>query len=324
LQSTKGGVSGMALAQDGLHAPVVVPAGDESAANRRQILWLALWMTGSLLSFSIAAVSVRALAKSLSAFEIMSIRSASGLLFLTLLAVLQPELRKTLAPRRMGLHALRNSIHFGSQISWTLAVTWLPLATVFALEFTMPAWVALLAVAVLGERLTRSRIGSIALCFLGVLLIVRPGHGDFRPEVLVALAAAVLMAITLTITKKLTATESTFAILFWMNLMQLPMNLAGSDLAFVLRLEPSMALPMVGIAIAGLTTHYCLTNAFRHGDASVVIPLDFLRVPFIAFVGWFLYAEPLQSVVFAGAALIIAGVFWNLRAESLRVSPPSP
>jgi drug/metabolite transporter (DMT)-like permease len=314
----------MALAQDGLHAPAVVPAGDESAANRRHMLWLGLWMTGSLLSFSIAAVSVRALAKSLSAFEIMSIRSASGLLFLTLLAVLQPKLRKTLAPRRMGLHALRNSIHFGSQISWTLAVTWLPLATVFALEFTMPAWVALLAVVVLGERLTRSRVGSIALCFLGVLLIVQPGHGDFRPEVLVALAAAVAMAITLTITKKLTATESTFAILFWMNLMQLPMNLAGSDPAFVLRLDASMALPMAGIAIAGLSTHYCLTNAFRHGDASVVMPLDFLRVPFIAFVGWFLYAEPLQSLVFAGAALIIGGVFWNLRAEALRLPPQSP
>jgi len=314
----------MALAQDGLHAPVVVPARDDSAANRHTILWLALWMTGSLLSFSIAAVSVRALAKSLSAFEIMSIRSASGLLFLTLLAVLRPELRRTLATRRMGLHALRNSIHFGAQISWTLAVTWLPLATVFALEFTMPAWVALLAVVILGERLTGSRIGSIVLCFAGVLLIVRPGHGDFRPEVLIALAAAVGMAITLTITKKLTATESTFAILFWMNLMQLPMNIAGSDPTFVLRLEPSMALPMAGIAIAGLSTHYCLTNAFRHGDASVVVPLDFLRVPFIAFVGWFLYAETLQSLVFVGAALIIAGVFWNLRAESLRVSPPSP
>ena len=106
--------------------------------------------------------------------------------------------------------------------------------------------------------------------------------------------------------------------------MQLPMNLAGSDPTFVLKLEASMALPAAGIAIAGLSTHYCLTNAFRHGDASVVMPLDFLRVPFIAFVGWSLYGEAVQSWVFAGAALIIGGVFWNLRAEALRVTRPSP
>jgi drug/metabolite transporter (DMT)-like permease len=120
------------------------------------------------------------------------------------------------------------------------------------------------------------------------------------------------------------AAQGTFAILFWMNLMQLPMNLAGSDLLFITRFEWWMALPLIGIGVAGLTTHFCLTNAFRHGDASVVIPLDFLRVPFIAMVGALFYAESLGGLVFAGGGLILAGIVWNLRAEARRSQSPRP
>jgi drug/metabolite transporter (DMT)-like permease len=79
-----------------------------------------------------------------------------------------------------------------------------------------------------------------------------------------------------------------------------------------------MILPLTGVAVAGLSIHYCLTNAFRCGDAMIVIPMDFLRVPLIAVVGWVLYAEPLDAFVFAGAGLIIAGVLWNVRGEAQR------
>ena len=89
----------------------------------------------------------------------------------------------------------------------------------------------------------------------------------------------------------------------------------GSDPTFVLRIDASMVLPLVGIVVAGLTTHLCLTNAFRYGDAVIVVPLDFMRVPLIALIGWSFYGEPLDALVFAGAGLIIAGVLWNLRDE---------
>jgi drug/metabolite transporter (DMT)-like permease len=149
---------------------------------------------------------------------------------------------------------------------------------------------------------------------------VRPGF-DFQPASLVALGAAVAMAITGIATKKLTATESTFAILFWMNLMQLPLNLAGSDPTFLLRLDGTMILPIAGLVLGGLLVHYCLTNAFRCGDASMVIPLDFLRVPFIALIGWQLYGERLDMAVFLGAAFIIIGVLWTVHAEARRIQP---
>jgi drug/metabolite transporter (DMT)-like permease len=275
-------------------------------------------MTGALLSFSAMAVSIRGLVGRLNIFEILTIRSGTGVLVLLALVATHPELRATLALRRMGLHAVRNSVHFASQYAWALSLTLLPLATVFALEFTMPAWVALLAMPLLGERMTLSRAGSIVLGFTGVLIIVRPGFESFQPGVLLVLAAALGFAISLITTKQLTLNVGTFAILFWMNVMQLPMGLAGSNPLFILDLDAHHLPAIIGVGIAGLSSHFCLTNAFRAGDATVVVPFDFLRIPLIALVGWLFYAEPLDLFVFAGAGVIIAGVAWNLRAEVRR------
>ena len=275
-------------------------------------------MTGALLSFCAMALAVRALADAQSIAEILSIRSASGALILTALTAIWPELRGALAFRRMGLHFVRNSVHFAAQYAWALSVTLLPLATMFALEFTTPAWVALLAVPLLKERMSVARAGSVVLGFLGVLIIVRPGMESFRPAVLIMLAAAVGFAITLIVTKKLTGTVTTFAILFWMNWMQLPMALASSDPWFLGKLDLMHMPAVLAVAVAGLTSHLCLTNAFRAGEATVVVPLDFLRIPLIALAGWLIYDEALDSFVFAGAAVIIAGILWNLRAETRR------
>jgi drug/metabolite transporter (DMT)-like permease len=283
-----------------------------------QLVPVVLWMTGTLLSFSAMAVSIRELSRTLGIFEILALRSGLGLVILGALVLVRPELRHAVRTRHIWLHLMRNGVHFAAQFAWATSLTLLPLATVFALEFTMPAWTALLATLFLHERLTQSRIGAIVLGFLGVLVIIRPGVQTFQPAALLTLAAAFGYAITLTTTKRLTATDSTFAIVFWMNLMQLPMNLAGSDPLFVLRLGVDQMLPIIGLGIAGLASHYCLSNAFRAGEATVVVPLDFLRIPLIALVGWWLYGEPLDVFVFAGAGLIISGVLWNLGAETVR------
>jgi drug/metabolite transporter (DMT)-like permease len=283
-----------------------------------QLRWLLLWMSGTLLSFIIAALSVRALAKNLSVFEMMTVRTAGGVAILSALMLVRPELYAGLKWRRMALQGTRGVIHFGSQTCWALAITLLPLATVFALEFTIPAWVALLAVLFLGERMTASRAAALAVCFVGVLVILRPGFEAFKPAALIMLLGALFFAITAIMTKKLITTETTFAILFWMNLIQLPLNVAGSDPLFFLRLEPWMTLPLIGVTAGGLLVHYCLTNAFRCADAIVVIPMDFVRVPLIAVIGWAFYGEHLDAFVFAGAGLIMIGVLWNLRAEAQR------
>jgi drug/metabolite transporter (DMT)-like permease len=283
-----------------------------------------LWMIGALLSFSTMAVSIRELSRVLGILEILALRSALGLAVLLALALARPELRRAIRTRHIWLHLMRNGVHFAAQVAWATSLTLLPLATVFSLEFTMPAWTALLAAIFLHERLTQSRIGAVILGFAGVLVIIRPGLQTFQPAAFLTLAAAFGYGITLTATKRLTATDSTFAIVFWMNAMQLPMNLAGSDPAFALKLGAAQIVPIIGLGIAGLTSHYCLSNAFRAGEATLVVPIDFLRIPLIALVGWWLYAEPLDLHVFAGAGLIVAGILWNLRAETRRPAPLRP
>jgi uncharacterized membrane protein len=178
---------------------------------------------------------------------------------------------------------------------------------VFALEFTMPAWTALLAVWFLRERMTPSRLGVVVFGLIGVLVILRPGIADFNPAVILVLLAAFGYAITMIATKKLTMTETTFGIVFWMAVIQFPLSLIGSDPAAVLHFDARHILPAIGVGTAGLTSHYCLSNAFRSGDATLVVPLDFMRIPLIAVVGWAFYGEQLDIFVLLGAVIIVSG-----------------
>jgi drug/metabolite transporter (DMT)-like permease len=276
-------------------------------------------MIGALLSFSVMAVSIRELARAgLSIFEILAIRSGVALLVLLVLLLVRADLRAYALPRRMGLHIFRNTIHYASQFSWALSLTMLPLATVFALEFTMPAWTALLAVWFLHERMTLSRAGVVVLGLIGVLVILRPGIANFNPAAILVLLAAFGYAITMITTKKLTMTEPTFSIIFWMAVIQFPLSLIGSDSGAFLQFDSRHILPAIGVGAAGLTSHYCLANAFRSGDATLVVPLDFMRIPLIAIVGWAFYGERLDIFVLLGALIIVSGVLWNLRSEVAR------
>jgi drug/metabolite transporter (DMT)-like permease len=275
-------------------------------------------MTGALLSFSAMAVSVRELAGTLSVMEILAVRSGLGLVVMAALAALRPELRATISSKHLPLQIFRNTVHLGASYLWAMSLLLLPLGTVFALEFTAPAWTLLLAVPVLGERMTASRIGAVVLGLAGVLVILRPGLETFRPAALMVLAAAFGYATSLIATKKLTRTDATFAIVFWMSLIQLPLAYICSDPLFVEKPGVGQLPALAAVGIAGLAAHYCVTNAFRSGDAAVVVPLDFMRIPLIAVVGWWLYGEPLDVFVFLGAGLIISGILWNLRSEAMR------
>ena len=284
----------------------------------RQLARVVVWMTGALLSFSVMAVSIRELSATLRIMEILTVRAAIGLAIIGGIVAMRPRLRLMIGSGRFLRHLARNSIHFAAQYLWAMSLVLLPLATVFALEFTMPAWTIVLAPIFLGERMTRSRIGAVILGLAGVGVILRPGIETFEPAALLVLVAALAFAAQNIITKTLTRTDSAFAIVFWMNVIQLVLALIFAGPLFVSRIGSSELPAVAGLGTAGLFAHFCLSHAFRSGDASVVVPLDFLRIPLIAVVGWWLYSEPLDVFVFAGAALIIAGIVWTLRSEARR------
>jgi drug/metabolite transporter (DMT)-like permease len=165
------------------------------------------------------------------------------------LGLSRPALLGEIRPRRLGTHFVRNGLHFVAQYGWALAITLLPFATVFSLETTNPVWTTLLAALLLGERLTPVRIGAIVLGIVGVLIILRPGLATFQPAAVILIAATLGYAASNIATKKLILTESTFAIMFWMNAMQLPMGLAGSDLRAFAHIEAWMLPAIIGIGI---------------------------------------------------------------------------
>ncbi len=276
--------------------------------------WIAaLWMSGAIASFSLLAIGARAVSPALDTFEIMLFRSAIGLAAVALLLAATGRLQEA-RPRRLDVHLGRNLIHFAGQNLWFHALTVLPLAQVFALEFTSPLWVILLAPLFLGERLTGRAFVAGTIGFAGVLIVARPDFSDLDPGLIAAALCAVCFAITSLVTKRLTRSQPVVAILFWLNAFQLLFSAVVVGWDGQVPIPRADQLPWVLlIGVTGLAAHWCLTSALEAAPASVVMPLDFARLPVIAVVGWAAYDEPLDPLVFAGAALILAGNLLTLR-----------
>jgi len=273
----------------------------------------AFWMTGALLSFAAMAIAGRELSDTMNTFEILFLRSGVSLV---IVAALLPWLgASVLRTHHIGLHVFRNVIHFGAQFGWFLGIALLPLATVFSLEFTIPIWSALLAVMFLGEKLNRGRIVAIVFGFGGVLIILRPGTEAIDVASMVVLAAAFGYAVSYISVKRLTAWDEPFAIIFYMNLMQLPMGLVPALFDWVPPVTNDIPWILL-VGVTGLTAHYSITKAFQLADATLILPIDFLRLPLIAVVGFLFYSEGVDLTLFAGAIIIFAGNYYNIRLET--------
>ena len=142
-------------------------------------LYAALWMGGAILAFCAMAVSIRELSGAHDPFQILFFRSFLGVLLLGLVvARLGPGLLRS---PHWGWHAIRHSVHFAAQAGWVYSLALLPLAQVFAIEFTSPVWGSILAVLLLGERFSRGRLLALLAGFAGILVILRPGLDALPP-----------------------------------------------------------------------------------------------------------------------------------------------
>ena len=274
----------------------------------------ALWMAGWLALMLIVAVAGREAVRELNVFELMAIRSWIGLCLLYPL-IWRAGGFSVVKTRRLPLHIARNTIHFGAQLGWFYALTLIPIGQVVAIEFTMPIWTAILASMFLGERITIWKLSAIVLGLVGVIVIVRPATGEINPGQLIALAAAVGFGISIAVVKSLTRTEQTLAIIFWMLTVQAAASLLP---ALYVWTWPSPAVWgwSIVIAFCGTFSHYCMARAMLHADATIVIPMDFLRVPLTAAAGWLIYSERLDAFTVLGAALILTGNLLNLKPNS--------
>lgn len=284
----------------------------------------AFWMIGSIASFSLMAISGRAVSFELDTFEIMMFRSCVGLFIVIIVAGATGAWRQ-ITTRTPSLHLIRNVAHFSGQNLWFYAITAIPLAQVFALEFTSPLWVVVLSPLLLGERLTRIRVIVALVGFIGILLVARPTPETVSFGTLAAAMTAVFFATTNIFTKRLTRTETLTCILFWMTVTQLVFGLICAGYDGDIAMPSATTAPwLILIGCGGLLAHYCLTTALSLAPATVVMPVDFVRLPVIAVVGLMFYDEAVDIFVVLGALVIFGANYVNIWSETRRSPPKLP
>lgn len=294
----------------GTHDPV-----SQIAIPAARPLIAALWMFGAVGSFVIMAIAGRELAAELNTFEIMAYRSVIGFVIVCGLVLSGSRGFTQVKTKRVGLHVVRNVFHFAGQNLWFYGVAVIPFAQLVALEFTNPIWVAVLAPFLLSEKITKWRVLAALIGFAGVLIVARPGVAPFNVGHAAGLGAALGFALNTIFTKELSRTDSILCVLFWMTLSQAAMGFAVAVPAGITMFSWTMAPWVVIVGVCGLTAHYCLTSALANAPASVVAPMEFIRLPVLAVVGMMVYGEPLEIVVLLGGAVILAGNLLNINAE---------
>jgi drug/metabolite transporter (DMT)-like permease len=273
-------------------------------------------MIGAIASFSSMAVAGRELSLYHDTFEIMMYRSFVGFVVVALVLSATGKWHQV-KTERLGLHAIRNTLHFTGQNLWFYAVGVAPLAQVFALEFTQPIWVILLSPLLLKERLTALKMTAALIGFAGVLFVTRPGAAPLSPGIVMAAASAIFFAFTTITTKKLTRFASIGCIVFWLTAMQAILGTAAAGFDGQITIPNAQTAPfLLLVGLAGLLAHFCITNALAIAPATIVIPFDFARLPTIAVVGMILYHEPIDHWTLLGAAIIFAGIFLNVWSEN--------
>ncbi len=275
-------------------------------------------MFGSILSFSLMAVSGRELGGHLDTFEIMTYRSLIGFLIIFFIITFYKKFSE-INTIRLKLHFIRNIFHFAGQNLWFFAVVYIPLSQLFALEFSTPIWVAILAPLFIKERLTLTRLFVVLLGFIGILIVVRPDFMIVKPEIVAGAFCAIGFAITSITTKKLTSTDSILCILFWLTVMQLLFGIICSGFDGYIDYPRGKEIYwVIIIGICGLCAHFCITMALTLAPAIIVSPMEFLRLPLIALIGYFIYNENLDWYIFLGATIVLTANIINLQAEKSR------
>ncbi len=275
----------------------------------------AVWMSGALVSLVAMAVATRELSAYISISQILFFRSACGLMIISFF-IWRSNWRQVVSPQ-LGSHFVRNMSHLCAQYAWIYGIIFIPMAEVFAIEFTAPVWTTILAAILLKEKVTFPRVVSVAFGLIGVLVIVRPGIALVHHAALVVLGGSVCFALAYTMTKKISATDTPLCILFYMTAIQFPLALIPSMMNW--RPVVQQAWPWIFVVgVVALTAHYCMARAMKMADATIVVPMDFLRLPLIAAVGGILYSEKVEIWVFLGAALIFAGHLFSIKMEKRR------
>ena len=275
-------------------------------------------MVFATLCAAVMTAMVRWLSASLHPFEIAFFRNLVGV------AMLSPLLIRgglaVLKTGRPGLHAIRATSTLIATLTLYSALALSPLALVTALNFTTPLFTALLAILLLGERLTRPRLLALLAGFGGMLLILRPGAEAVTMGAVLVLLSAMAWACTLTAIKELGRDESSLGVTAIGLLLTTPLSL-GPALFFWVTPTLEQGGWLIGIGVVGTAGQWAIAQAFRQADATAVLPLDFLRLVWASALGVLIFAEWPSEWTWIGAGVIVAATtFLGLRENRRQVA----
>ena len=272
----------------------------------------AMLMVAQAACFAGTHTIVRFATSDVHALEVVFFRFAFGAALLLPLALRHRFAQ--MRTRQLGKQMLCGVFNASTTLTIFLALMLMPLADATALNFTVPMFTLLLAALLLKEKVDFGRAAAVAIGFAGVLIIVRPGFSSVSWPALLPIAAAVQLACALLLTKSLTRTDGPMTILMHQSLWS--SVFAGLALPFVWS-TPAWSTLGIALAMAGLGTVgiFLTARAMALADASVMVPFDYARLPFVAVLAYFVYAEVPGPWTWLGGAVIAAASIYLARRE---------
>ncbi len=263
--------------------------------------------------FAIVDATAKWLGQSYAPVQIVFFQHLFGLIPVAVLVWRSGGL-SALRTRRPFAHVLRGGLVFASMLLFFTALRGLPLAEAIAVTFTAPLFITALSIPLLGEAVGARRWAALVIGFVGALIMVRPGTEAFRPEALLVLASALMFALAMLLTRRLTRTETNVALVTYTTLIT---GLASLPLAVLAWQAPSTTnlglFAVVGIGSA--SGNYFLVLAYRNAPAAVVAPFDYTKLIWASVFGWMLWRESPEPAVWIGAAIVAAAGVYITRRE---------
>lgn len=277
--------------------------GGDVMLDRRSLIGISLMLLVGIIS-AIDAVIVRMLSGSVHPFVMAFTRAAFGALAMLPWILSRPGIMKT---SRHWLHILRATLKLGSLVALFAALASAPLATVTAIGFAAPIFVTLGAWIFFREAPRVMRIAGALLGFVGVLILLRPTGGEMNIALIYALISALLVGTIQLMLKYMGATEKADTLVAWNLVVTVPIALLPA-LYFWATPSPVewMLLGVQGTIGAG--AQFMVTKAFQLADASLVAPIDFLRLPIVAIAAYAFFGEIADLVTWIGAGVIFVAV----------------
>ena len=217
--------------------------------------------------------------------------------------------------RRPMAHVVRAAIGLTTMLLAFSSLAYLPLAESTTIGFAAPLFAVALSALVLKEKVGRHRWSAVALGFVGVLVVMRPG-GSHVPEIGLALAIAAAFGVgvvTITI-RQIGKTEGTQTTVLWFSL--LSMLTLGLLMPFYARAhDPATWVIIVGLGLFGGFGQLFLTSSLRYAPVSAVVPFDYTQLIWAVLLGWLIWETQPPATTWAGAAVIIASGLYTIYRE---------